>query len=69
MAGGKIAYGSLLQKGPAQLSTETEFMTTNDAGKLTLFLCSILWNIGIPQIDATTCLYKDNDACTAIANS
>ena len=49
-------------------STEAEFMGANLAGKMILFVRSILWDLGIPQ-QAATLLYEDNDACTAMANA
>ncbi|EJK69950.1 hypothetical protein THAOC_08742 [Thalassiosira oceanica] len=68
LAGGTVAYKSRLQPTVAQSSTEAEFMGANDAGKTILFLRSILWDLGVPQTDATL-LYEDNDACTAMANA
>ncbi|EJK68604.1 hypothetical protein THAOC_10202, partial [Thalassiosira oceanica] len=45
------------------------FMGANgDAGKTILFLRSILWDLGVPQTDATP-PYEDNDACTTMANA
>ena len=49
-------------------STEAEFMAACDAAKVILFVRSILWDLGIPQL-AATLLYEDNDACTAMANA
>ena len=37
-------------------STEAEFMAAYDAGKMILFVRSILWDLGIPQ-EAATILY------------
>ncbi len=47
-------------------STEAEFMMVYDAGKMILFVHSVLWDLGIPQ-EAAPVLCKDNDAFTAIA--
>ena len=43
-------------------------MAACDMGKMMLFICSILWDLDIPQ-EAATLLYEDNDACTAMGNS
>ncbi len=42
-------------------------MAAYDAGKMFLFVRSILWDLGIPQ-EVATLLYEDNDACTAMGN-
>ena len=68
MAGGAIAYKSRLQSTVALSSTEAEFMAACDAGKMSLFVRSILYDLGIPQV-AATLLYEDNDAATAMANA
>ena len=68
LAGGTIAYKSRLQPTVAQSSTEAEFMEAADAGKLILYVRSVMWDLGIPQCSATIA-YEDNDACTAMANS
>ena len=39
-----------------------------DAGCMSLYLRSILWDLGVPQ-DAATILYEDNDGATAMANA
>jgi hypothetical protein len=49
-------------------STEAELMAAYDAGKMILFVRSILWDLGIPQ-ESATILYEDNDACTAMGNA
>jgi hypothetical protein len=68
LAGGTIAYKTKLQPTVAGSSTKVEFMAAYDAGKMILFVRSILWDLAIPQ-EAATILYKDNDACTAIGNA
>ena len=68
LAGGTIAYKTKLQPTVSLSSTEAEFMATCDAGKMLLFIRSILWDLGIPQ-QAATIMYEDNDACTAMANA
>jgi hypothetical protein len=66
LAGGTIAYKTKLQPTIAQSSTEAEFMGASDFGKLLLYVRSILWDLGVPQLAASV-LYEDNDACTAMA--
>jgi len=68
MAGGTIAYKTRLQEVVALSSTEAELMAANDAGKMILYIRSILWDLGIPQMAATV-IGEDNDACTAIGNA
>ncbi len=68
LAGNTIAYKTKFQPTVAGLSTEAEFMAAYDAGKMILFVQSILWDLGIPQ-EAAILLYEDNDACTAMANA
>jgi hypothetical protein len=68
MAGGTVAYKTKFQVTIAMSSTEAEFMAACDAGKMMLFIRSILWDLEIPQ-EAATVLYEDNDACTAMANA
>jgi hypothetical protein len=43
-------------------------MAACDAGKMILFIRSIMWDLGIPQQSASI-LYEDNDAATAMANA
>jgi hypothetical protein len=68
LAGGTIAYKTKFQPTVAGSSTEAEFMAAYDAGKMILFVRSILWDLGIPQ-EAATIMYEDNDTCTALGNS
>jgi hypothetical protein len=65
LVGGSIAYKSKLQP---TVPTKAEFMAAHDTGKMILFVCSILWDLDIPQ-EAATVLYKDSDACTAMGNA
>jgi hypothetical protein len=53
LAGGTIAYKTKFQPTVAGSSTKAEFMAAYNAGKMTLFVCSILWDLGIPQEAAT----------------
>jgi hypothetical protein len=68
LAGGTIAYKTKLQPTVALSSTEAEFMAACDAGKMILFVRSIMWDLDIPQ-QAASILYEDNDAATAMANA
>jgi hypothetical protein len=68
LAGGPIAYKTKLQVTVAMSSTEAEFMAACDAGKMLLFIRSILYDLHVPQ-QAASILYEDNDACTAMANA
>ena len=56
LAGGAIYYRSHLQPPVAQSSTEAEFCNMTDAGKVALYLRSILEEIGIDQILPTEIL-------------
>ncbi len=53
LAGGTVTYKTNLLKTIAQSSTEGEFMEATDFGKMTLFVRSIMWDLGIPQCLAT----------------
>jgi hypothetical protein len=68
LAGGPIAYKTKLQPTVAMSSTEAEMMAACDAGKMLLFIRSILYDLHVPQ-QAASILYEDNDACTAMANA
>lgn len=68
LAGGTIAYKAWLQATVALSSTESEFISASDTGKVLLYIRSILYDLGVPQ-DAATIAYEDNDACTAMANA
>ena len=43
-------------------------MAAYELGKMLLYVCSILWDLNVPQ-EAASWLYKDNNACTAMANA
>ncbi len=58
LAGGAIAYKLKIQPTLAQSLTEAKFMGASDFGRLILFICSVLWDIGVPQAAA---------ACIAMA--
>ena len=63
LSGGPIAWKGRLWPTAAHSSTEAE-----DAGRMSLYCRSILWDLGIPQ-EAATVLYEDNDGATAMANA
>lgn len=66
LAGGCISYKTRLQKTPAMSSTEAEFMAASDAGKMSLFLRSLLHDLHIPQ-NAATVLFEDNEGAIGMA--
>ncbi len=68
LAGGTIAYKTKFQPTVALSSTEAEFMAACDVGCMSLFVRSILWDLGIPQ-EAATVAYEDNNGCTSMANA
>ena len=68
LAGSVIAYKTRLQPTPALSSTEAEFMAACDAGKICLFVRSIMHDLGIPQ-DAASVIYEDNEGAIAMANA
>jgi hypothetical protein len=43
-------------------------MAACDVGRMSLFICSILWDLNFPQ-EAATIAYEDNNGCTAIDNT
>ena len=68
LAGGPVAYKAKLQPTVALSSTEAEFMNYTDAGRISLYCRSILYDLGVPQL-AATIIYGDNDGATAMANA
>jgi hypothetical protein len=68
LAGAAVAYKTQLQDTIATSSTESEFMAAYKLGKMLLYICSILWDLNVPQ-EAASRLYEDNNACTAMANA
>jgi hypothetical protein len=68
LAGGTIAYKCKFQPTVAGSTTEAKFLAAYDASKMILFVCSVLWDLHIPQ-EAATILYEDNDGCTAMRNA
>ena len=67
-AGAPVVYRSRFQTTISQSSTEAEFIAAAEAGKLTLYLRSMLQDLDIPQISATE-IHEDNEAAIAMANA
>ncbi len=68
LAGGPVGYKGQLLPTVALSSTEAEYMMACAAGRMSLYIRSILFDIGVPQ-EAATILYEDNDGATAMANA
>jgi hypothetical protein len=68
LAGGPIAWKGQLLPTVALSSTEAEFMEATVAGRMSLYIRSIMWDLDIPQ-EAATILYEDNDGATAMVNA
>ena len=68
LAGGTIVGKTRFQEIIAQSSTEAEFIAAADAGKIILYVRSILQQVGIPQYDATI-LYEDNQGALLMAQA
>ena len=68
LAGGSVAWKAQLLPTVALSSTEAEYMDATVAGHMSLYIRSIMWDLGIPQ-EAATILYEDNDGATAMVNA
>ena len=68
LAGGTIVGKTRFQEIIAQSSTEAEFIAAADAGKIILYVRSILEQVGIPQYEATL-LYEDNQGALLMAQA
>lgn len=68
IAGGVIIYKTKYQDVVATSSSEAEFIAAVEAAKQSLYLRTILDEIGIPQEAATT-LYEDNQGALMMANA
>ena len=68
LAGAPVIYKSRTQPTVSLSSTESEFISASEGGKLILYLRSILNDIGIHQTHPTP-LYADNEACISMANA
>ena len=66
--GATVYYKTRYQATVAQSSTESEFMSACDAGKISLYLRSILDELHINQENATL-LYEDNKGALLMANA
>ena len=67
-AGGCIYYKTKFQPTIAHSTTEAEFAAACDAGKITLYLRSILEELGLEQHHATI-IYEDNRGALLMANA
>ena len=68
LAGGTILYKTRFQDTIALSSTEAEFNAAVEAGKYILYVRTILKEIELEQIQATT-LHKDNQGALLMANA
>ena len=68
LAGGCILYKTQFQEVVALSSTEAEFIAACEAGKNSLYIRSILDDLGIHQEKAII-IYEDNQGAIAMANS
>jgi hypothetical protein len=68
LEGGTIAYKTKFHPTVALSSTKAKFMAACKAGKMSITICSVLWDLNIPQ-EVATMTYEDNDACTAMNNA
>ena len=66
-AGSPVLYRSRYQPTVSLSSTESEFIAAAEAGKMALYIQSLLNEIGIEQTDATK-LYEDNAGAISMAN-
>ena len=67
-AGAPVVYRARFQPTISQSSTEAEFIAAVEAGKLALYLRSMLNDLGIQQ-DTAMALFEDNEAAIAMANA
>ena len=68
LAGAAIVYKTLHQKSVALSSTEAEFYALAEAGKIALYIRSILNELGIDQEHATP-IFEDNQGCLFMAEA
>lgn len=68
LTGGAIGYKTKFHKVIALSSTEAEFVSVCELGKMILYFCSILDQLHIPQHEATT-IYEDNRGALFMANT
>ena len=68
LAGAAIAWKYWVQPTVSLSFTEAEFLAASDAGKMALYLCSIIDELHVPQIYATL-LYEDNYGALLMAHA
>jgi deoxyuridine 5'-triphosphate nucleotidohydrolase len=68
VAGGVVGYKTKFQHAIALSSTEAEWVAACDAGKMILYFCTLLDDLGIPQEEATV-MYEDNRGALFMANA
>lgn len=68
LAGGAVSWRCRVQPTVALSSTEAEFLSASDAGRMALCLRSILDQLRVPQQYATV-LYEDNRGALLLANA
>ena len=68
LAGAAIVYKTRFQSAVALSSTEAEFVAASDAGKLALYLHSLMDKLGLDHNDAIL-LYEDNASAFMMANT
>lgn len=67
LAGGTVAFKTRYQLTVTLSSTEAKFMAACNAGKIALYVCSILNELGIPQEEATL-IHEYNAGAILMAN-
>jgi hypothetical protein len=68
LAGGAVGYKTKFQHAIALSSTEGEFVSTCEVGKMILYFRSILNDLHIPQHEAIT-IFEDNRGALFMANT
>jgi hypothetical protein len=68
LSGAAITYKIRFQNAIAHSSTDAGWLAACDVGKVILYYCSLLEELGIPQYDATV-LYEDNREAFFMANA
>ena len=66
--GAAIIYKTMIQRIVALSSTEAEFYALSEAGKLTLYIRSVLADLQLEQTNPTS-VYEDNRGCIHITNA
>lgn len=68
LAGAAVGYKTKFQKAVALSSTEAEWVAACEVGKMILYFCSLLEDLGHPQQDATV-MFEDNRGALFMANA